>query len=292
MCTRSVCWHLCSRFFPLFRFWFLPPLQIMDELVDELSGTTIDGDINKVSSECSTRNLLKLFSSIQTKPQDVPMKLKNQKFINRTASIISRSKLLILSDSESEDEVTIDKRRFSKYLHISKPRNSGWRSRLDHSKWPTKGKRKRNSGSDNVFASTSGTQPVKNLKTKSDSMEIECKSSSSSDLSDSCPTDGNFDGDDEQSDFYDSSVKPSITKNRILCHKPKFEFKIPGKPVNPFFNFDFETHLASSPNSNLWKRRRPTHWISNAILLSLYKVTHTLFCIKINKSYILKQSPK
>lgn len=180
------------------------------------------------------------------------MKLKNQKFINRTASIISRSKLLILSDSESDDDIGLDKKSFSKYLRISKKFGS-WKTK-DHSKLMSKGKRKRNSGSD-VFASTSSIQTVissKNLKTKSDSMEIE---TSSSELSDDCPTDGNFDGDDEQSDFYDSNIK-TTSKNRIYCHsKPKLEFKIPSKPANRFFSFDFESH----PSINLWKRRRPTH---------------------------------
>lgn len=127
----------------------------------------------------------------------------------------------------------------NKYSRFSKYKNS-WKAK-QHSKMLTK--RKRNSGSE-----VSGDLIIhKNCRKKHDTMEVDCESS---DLSDECPTECNFDGDDEQSDFYDSTVK-NRPKNRYYIHsKPKIEFKIP-KPVNPF-SAEFETH---SPNQ-YWKRRK------------------------------------
>lgn len=191
------------------------------------------------------------------------MKAKNNKPVNRTASIINRSKLLMLSDSESDNEDVLDKKRFSKHLRISKPKSYNLKSK-SYIKMLCKGKRKRNSASEmgtsnSLFAastSTSGLNEEKlSSRCKGDSMECDHCDSSSSELSDS-PTECNFDGDDEQSDFYDCSTSHTPrSRNRNYCHsKPLKEFK---KPVNPFFTVDLESHHSAS--INLWKRRRPLH---------------------------------
>lgn len=218
----------------------------MEELVDELSGTTIDGYPNK----------------------DIPMKAKNIKPVNRTASIINRSKLLILSDSETDDEDILDKKRFSKYLRISKQKNNSLRSK--NSKFLSKGKRKRNSTSEIALGTNSsscsqnhnGLHQNKHLiyRNKSEYMDFEPDNcgSDSSELTDDSPTECNFDGDDEQSDFYDSNANatPHSYRNGDRCKsRSKSEFKIPSKPVNPFFVVDLQDSHHSS--LSLWKRRKP-----------------------------------
>ena len=226
------------------------------------------------------------------------MKAKNNKPVNRTASIINRSKMLMLSDSESEpdEEMSGDKRngRSSKHLRLAKQKSPmcvpNWRmAQSSYSKMFAKGKRKRNSASEtvvissataaansnNIFAAgPSGLQSI----TKLDSMDIECgdqfdqESSDDDDasdddcddseLSDESTTECNFDGDDEQSDFYDANTHthpPHRYRNRIYCHsRPKLEFKIPSNPSNPFWSVvDLEPHHSQA--MNLWKRRRPLH---------------------------------
>lgn len=81
---------------------------------------------------------------------------------------------------------------------------------------------------------------------------------------DECPTECNFDGDDEQSDFCDSNVQQSSdrNRNRVYCHsRPKLEFKIPSRPANPFYTVDLDPshHHHHHQTINLWKRRRPMH---------------------------------
>lgn len=213
------------------------------------------------------------------------MKTKSNKPVNRTASIINRSKLLVLSDSESDgdqDMSTFDK-RCSKHIRLSKQKIAmNWRIKSSgYSKMLAKGKRKRNSTQElltlsnvapstsvcsltNIFApGPSGLQGEQRQNIKPDSMDIECdqfeETEEDSDLSDESPTECNFDGDDEQSDFYDSSsvIPPSRCRNRIYCHtRPKLEFKIPTNPSNPFWSV---TDLEPHQSINLWKRRRPLH---------------------------------
>jgi len=217
----------------------------MDELADEFSGTCLDGDV--------------------TNSKDVPMKSKNIKPANRTASIINRSKLLILSDSETDEEGDLNKKHFSKHLRISKQKATYWKPR-NYSKMLSKGKRKRNSASEvtvcpnNIFATGSSGLNCTSNRVKSDSMEIECDNcdSDSSVLSDEPPTECNFDGDDEQSDFPESNANASRFRNRVYCHsRSKLEFKMPSRPANPFFTVDLESH--HPPPTALWKRRRPLH---------------------------------
>lgn len=170
---------------------------------------------------------------------------------------------MILSDSESNDDEIFEKQCSSKYPRFSKQRNPSWKAK-EHSKIIPK--RKRNSGSslevqsgNTLISSLLAESLIKDKARKKIDPMMDVDKYSSSDLSDDCPTESNFDGDDEQSDFYDCSLE-NQSRHHHHHHrhhsqiKQKLEFKMP-KPVNPF-SVDFaETH---SPN-NHWKRRRAMH---------------------------------
>lgn len=121
----------------------------MEDLVDELSGTTLDGDGANNNRDS--------------------IKSKSSKPVNRTASIINRSKLLMLdsdTDSEADDEMgSVDKKRCSKHIRVAKqtkglllPGAMGWRAggggipHSAYSKVLSKGKRKRNSNAEALHA--------------------------------------------------------------------------------------------------------------------------------------------
>lgn len=282
-------------------------MEDFQDLVDELSGTTLDGDgtnNNKVHTNFVTLNIefLLIFSIFDLQDS---VKTKSIKPVNRTASIINRSKLLMLdSDSESEDDEmgSVDKKRCSKHIRVSKQKtapNGTWRSsghihNATYSKVLSKGKRKRNSTADALhhgnLASTS-TSPFtlhpENLFAagpsglQNESMDVECdhhegggdSDVSDSNLSEDSPAEFNFDGDDEQSDFHDASsaghASSARHRNRIYSHTRSKEFKIPTNPSNPFWSVaDLDANHSSS--ISLWKRRRPlNYWMSVIDLFSL-----------------------
>lgn len=197
------------------------------------------------------------------------------------------------SDSESDDEEmgSVDKKRCSKHIRVSKQKagpNGTWRTAGIHSsaycKVLSKGKRKRNSTADalHVNSSLSTTSSPFTLHPENlfaagpsglqnESMDVECdhhdgaggdSDASESNLSENSPSEFNFDGDDEQSDFHDASGAghaSSRHRNRIYSHTRSKEFKIPTNPSNPFWSVaDLDANHSSS--ISLWKRRRPLNY--------------------------------
>lgn len=259
--------------------------EIMDELVDELSGTTIDEEPTKKRTD-SMKNfddlddddLLSRKSSVKNKSKVIP------NHVERCASIINRSKLLILSDSESNEEDCEERQNPSKHIRLFRSKY-GFNHPINRSqreqqfKILSKQKRKNGCGfgiESNALSCSSSSKPhsikieanlIKNLKTKNDlTMEIDHLSSSDLSSDDGLTSECNFDGDDEQSDFYDSSlIDDRSSRHRSHNHhhqayrahqtKSKLEFKIP-RPLNPFSVDHFETH---SPGNHHWKRRKGMH---------------------------------
>lgn len=186
---------------------------------------------------------------------------------------------------------SVDKKRCSKHIRVSKQKtgpNGSWRTSAIHnsaySKVLSKGKRKRNSTTDALHVNLSSsctTSPFtlhpENLFAagpsglQNESMDVECdhhEGGADSDVSDSnisenSPSEFNFDGDDEQSDFHhDASSAGHVStrhRNRIYSHTRSKEFKIPTNPSNPFWSVaDLDANHSSS--ISLWKRRRPLNY--------------------------------
>lgn len=213
-----------------------------------------------------------------------------------SSSLINRSKLLMLSDSETTDDECLMNKSV-KYLRIS-------RKNSNNGKIVFKGKRKRNSTSENLHLTSSSLanaafselflQCPSTSRAATTSMEVDplhhassSSESTSSDLSDTCPTENNFDGDDEQSDFCEFDPQSSsrdVDNNKVTCNnnhshprksrryhhqhyhaRAKTEFKIPHlRPFNPFATATIDGSKSGSPVSSaallgtaIWKKRKP-----------------------------------
>jgi len=234
----------------------------MDELVDELSSAMIDVD------NCGASNDIDV-NSIQSNAESLIKSQKNHKPVTRSASILIRSKLLILSDSESDDD-TKNRLLARKCKRINKKQNNlnknlytnerqlNDKLRLQMQLTYT-GKRKR--------SSTIGEPNQSN----SSITQMECdtaisETSSLSETSDDYDSDNNFDGDDEQSDFYEVIAKSkNNTKQRHHNHSRPIDFAVPSAR-NPFLTMGLSSSSNTSSYSSslssanmLWKRRRRMH---------------------------------
>lgn len=242
----------------------------MDELVDELSSTMIDVDhhIQSTSNDA-----------------DAHMRpVKSHKPVARSASILIRSKLLILSDSESDEESNggLDikgtqpstrkgKRANKKQNHLNKSlcHNEGNGLALQmalHSSSFT-GKRKRSSTISEANQSVNTNLSVNGIQMDCDNDMTD--DSSLSESSDDYTSEVNFDGDDEQSDFYEVMTKSNKTNQRQRhhnhMHNPRaIDFAVPSVR-NPFLTMGLTSAPSSSYSSSLssanvlWKRRRRMH---------------------------------
>lgn len=200
--------------------------------------------------------------------------MKMSKAVNLTASLINRSKLLMLDDSESDPEANEQQQQ---QRPQRRHKRVGRRANIIHNKLLSRGKRKRKSAAElgqrdeqqpSTSSGKSGEQP-------NDSMEVEfgkgSSISSSDNDSDICPVESSFDGDDEQSDFCDSSTSTSLTRSRARAQqqhhsRSKIEFKVPSQPCNRFSTIGFDpvpssssSSSSSSATTSLWKRRKPTN---------------------------------
>ena len=243
----------------------------MDELVDELSSTMIDVDhqIQSTSNDA-----------------DAHMRpVRSHKPVARSASILIRSKLLILSDSESDDgsNCGIDykmsqlsarkgKRGNKKQNHLNKGLShngldtNGLALQMAlHSSYT--GKRKRSS---TISEANQGL----NTNLSMNGIQMDCDNdmtdgSSLSESSDDYTSEVNFDGDDEQSDFYEVMAKSNKSNQRQRhhnhLHNPRaIDFAVPSVR-NPFLTMGLSSASSSSYSSSLssanvlWKRRRRMH---------------------------------
>lgn len=251
----------------------------MDELVDELSYAMIGVDvdetsnkgINGESNDCNHQ--VNLDKDNQDSTKDAVMKIvKSHKPVTRSASILIRSKLLILSDSESEDESANAKingkmsllskkmkQRLSKKkdkLRIEQERQKlCYQQQLNtNSSDGLTGKRKRSSTISDGCSSSLST-------TGHSTSQMECDESDSSSLSETpYNSDVNCDGDDEQSDFYEIITKSSKSSSKSRHnHHPRHEFNIPTR--NPFMTMGLSSPGTSNSTASsiIWKRRRRMH---------------------------------
>lgn len=242
----------------------------MDELVDELSSTMIDVDhhIQSTSNDA-----------------DAHMRpIRSHKPVARSASILIRSKLLILSDSESDEESNggIDnkmsqlsarkgKRGNKKQNHLNKSgcdqeiNGSALQMALSSSSYT--GKRKRSSTISEANHSVHNNVSANGIQMDCDNDMTD--GSSLSDSSDDYNSEVNFDGDDEQSDFYEVMAKSNKSNQRQRhhnhMHNPRaIDFAVPSVR-NPFLTMGLSSAPSASYSSSLssasalWKRRRRMH---------------------------------
>jgi len=238
----------------------------MDELVDELSSAMID--VDNCGANCAASNDIDI-NSIQSNAEMKSQK--NHKPVTRSASILIRSKLLILSDSESDDDTKNQllarkcKRINKKQNNLSKNLYTNERQLNDKLRLQMQltytGKRKRSS----TISEPNQSNPNPSIT------QMECdtaisEASSLSETSDDYDSDNNFDGDDEQSDFYEVIAKSkNCTKPRHHNHSRPIDFAVPSTR-NPFLTMGLSSSSATSSYSSslssanmLWKRRRRMH---------------------------------
>lgn len=248
----------------------------MDELVDELSYAMIGVDVDETSNnningspnDCNHK--VSFDKDNQESTKDTVMKtVKSHKPVTRSASILIRSKLLILSDSESEDESANAKingkmsllgkkmkQRLSKKkdkLRLEQERQRPNPQLNTNSSDGLTGKRKRSSTiSDGCSSGAAGGHST---------TQMECDESDSSSLSETpYNSDVNCDGDDEQSDFYEVIAKSSKSSSKSRHnHHPRHEFNIPTR--NPFMTMGLSSPGTSNSTASsiIWKRRRRMH---------------------------------
>ena len=251
----------------------------MEDLVDELSSAMIDVDnqIQSTSNECNVD-----IDGIVDQTDAHMRSVRNHKPVARSASILIRSKLLILSDSESDESncginskmsqlsARKGKRVNKKNNHLSKtlcPKDIDRISLQNplHSSYT--GKRKRSSTISETNQSLNPNLSVNGLQMDCDNDMTD--DSSLSESSDECNSEINCDGDDEQSDFYEVMAKSNKTNQRQRHHNHMhtsrgIDFAVPSAR-NPFLTMGLSSPSSSSYSSSLtsanilWKRRRRMH---------------------------------
>lgn len=235
----------------------------MEDLVNELSCTMID--VDESSATALQRDLVSGDGD-----EEVEMcqqqQSKHHKPVARSASILIRSKLLILSDSETEDDDRCpEQRSFNrKNKHRLKSKKQEpllHRAQLHQNVMqmlaPFSGKRKR---------SSTVSEGTSTASTSTATQQMECDAiTDSSSLSESpCNSDVNCDGDDEQSDFYEVISRTTKSTHKIKHHNHSRPVDFPVPRSNPFRTMGIQSP-GSSYNSSLatsnmfWKRRRRAH---------------------------------
>ena len=250
----------------------------MDELADELSSAMIDVDnqIQSTSNECNVE-----IDGIVGHSDTHMKSIKNHKPVARSASILIRSKLLILSDSESDDESNSGINNKMSQLSARKGKRVNKQKHLNNSICPKDvnriglqmalhsssytGKRKRSSTISETNQSLNSNLSVNGIQMDCDNDMTD--GSSLSESSDECSSEVNFDGDDEQSDFYEVMTKTNKTNQRQRHHNHLhtsrgIDFAVPSVR-NPFLTMGLSTPSSYSSSlssaSVLWKRRRRMH---------------------------------
>jgi len=241
----------------------------------------IDVDVHHIES---TSNADVIAINGQSDGQrDIEMRsAKNQKPVARSASILIRSKLLILSDSESDDDSNgglnskTNQMSARKAKRVNKKQNplnakmcpqechtNGIQMAL-HSSYT--GKRKRSSTISEANHSSNTNLTLNGIQMDCDNDMTD--TSSLSESSDDYNSDNNFDGDDEQSDFYEV-IKSNKSTQRQRHHNHShssraMDFAVPSTR-NPFLTMGLSSATSSSYSSSLssasmlWKRRRRMH---------------------------------
>ncbi|XP_054165913.1 uncharacterized protein LOC128963431 [Oppia nitens] len=248
----------------------------MDELADELSSTMIDVDHHINTSNVPNNGN----HDIDGQTDAIMRSVKSQKPVARSASILIRSKLLILSDSESDEsncgsnsktnQMSARKAKRnnkkqnplnSKTLYQKDYHNNGYQMSLHSTSYT--GKRKRSSTISEPNHSSTST----NVSIQMDCDNDMTETSSLSETSDDYNSDYDFDGDDEQSDFYEV-IKTNKTPQRQRHHNHShtsraIDFAVPSVR-NPFLTMGLSPASTSfnstfSSANMLWKRRRRMH---------------------------------
>jgi hypothetical protein len=254
----------------------------MDELVDELSSALIDVEDNGLNKNIDNYIDIDMNQSHE-KSSQMMRSVKNHKPVTRTASILIRSKLLILSDSESDDDHNcginskmsqlsarkgkrINKKQNNLNKSLCQNQTNQFRLQMQSHCSPYVGKRKRSSTISEANQSSNTNQSLNGIQMECDNNISD--TSSLSESSDDYNSDVNFDGDDEQSDFYEVIAKTNKNnKQRHHNHSHigrAIDFAVPSAR-NPFLTMGLSSSSNSSYNSNLssanmlWKRRRRMH---------------------------------
>ncbi|RWS07292.1 hypothetical protein B4U79_03188 [Dinothrombium tinctorium] len=257
---------------------------------------TNEKQLHSANNSASSVNLiLNAGNKVKKSSSQKSAQKKSNKPVARSASILLRSKVLVLSDSDSEefDANGIgneeDRLRLTTglvYNCLSLTRKSRMKkhkrkkdekehkfsqlsiSQSNYNQYYGKRKRSTSLFANGVDEGAHSNDATSSAFNQHQSMDCDDSSAESSSLSESeCETDHFVEADDEQSDFYEvmsrTSEDPS-TRTTLKCtSKSKYYHSIP-IPRNPFASVPTTpsssfNSLNSSSTSILWKRRRRNH---------------------------------